>query len=60
MKRRRVGLLRAALDSAVFAAPALPVETVIVGGKTVVSVGRHIDRARIAARYGAVIRNLLA
>ena len=49
-----------ALDSAVFAAPALPVETVIVGGKTVVSVGRHIDRARIAARYGAVIRNLLA
>lgn len=49
-----------ALDSAVFAAPALPVETVIVGGKTVISGGRHIDRARIAARYGAVIRNLLA
>lgn len=49
-----------ALDSAVFAAPALPVETVIVGGKPVVSGGRHIDRARIAARYGAVIRRLLA
>lgn len=49
-----------ALDSAVFAAPALPVESVIVGGKPVVSGGRHIDRARIAARYGAVIRRLLA
>jgi formiminoglutamate deiminase len=49
-----------ALDSAVFAAPALPVESVIVGGKPVVRDGRHIDRARIAARYGAVIRNLLA
>jgi formimidoylglutamate deiminase len=49
-----------ALDSAIFAAPALPVADVIVGGKPVVSAGRHIDRARIAARYGQVIRNLLA
>lgn len=48
-----------ALDSAIFAAPALPVAEVIVGGKPVVSGGRHIDRARIAARYGRVIRNLL-
>lgn len=49
-----------ALDSAIFAAAALPVENVIVGGKPVVSGGRHIDRARIAARYGSVIRRLLA
>lgn len=49
-----------ALDSAIFAAPALPVAEVIVGGKPVVSAGRHIDRARIAARYGRVIRNLVA
>lgn len=48
------------LDSAIFAAPALPVAEVIVGGKPVVSGGRHIDRARIAARYGQVIRNLVA
>lgn len=49
-----------ALDSAIFAAPALPVAQVLVGGKPVVSGGRHIDRARIAARYGRAIRNLLA
>jgi len=49
-----------ALDSAIFAAAALPVKTAMVGGKTVVGGGRHIDRARIAARYGAVIRRLLA
>lgn len=49
-----------ALDSAIFAAPALPVAEVLVGGKPVVSGGRHIDRARIAARYGRVIRNLVA
>lgn len=49
-----------ALDSAIFAAPALPVAQVLVGGKPVVSGGRHIDRARIAARYGRVIRDLLS
>lgn len=49
-----------AIDSALFAAPSLPVRDVIVGGKPVVSAGRHIDRARIAARYGRVIRDLVA
>lgn len=49
-----------ALDSALFASPALPVGTVFVGGKAVVAGGRHIDRSRIGARYGAVIRRLLA
>jgi formiminoglutamate deiminase len=49
-----------ALDSALFAAPALPVETAIVGGRRLVAGGRHVDRAGIAARYGRVIRKLTA
>lgn len=47
------------LDSALFAAPALPVAEVRVGGKAVVAAGRHIDRERIRARYGETIRRVL-
>ena len=49
----------AALDSAIFAANALPVRDVFVGGRQVVADGRHPARAAVKARFAAVIRRLL-
>ncbi|TCR61380.1 formimidoylglutamate deiminase [Bosea sp. BK604] len=49
----------AALDSAIFAANALPLRDVLVGGRRVVSDGRHLAGAAIAKRFGVVMRRLL-
>lgn len=49
-----------ALDSAIFAANALPVREVTIGGRTVVEGGRHIARDAVKARFAAVMRKLLA
>lgn len=49
-----------ALDSAIFAANALPVKDVFVGGRQVVAEGRHPARAAIKVRFAAVMRKLLA
>lgn len=49
-----------ALDSALFAAPSLPVAQVHVGGEQLVTDGRHRARERVEARYAAVMRRLLA
>jgi formimidoylglutamate deiminase len=50
----------AALDSAIFATNALPVKDVFVGGRQVVADGRHVARGPVKARFGAVMRKLLA
>jgi formimidoylglutamate deiminase len=50
----------AALDSAIFAANALPLRDVLVGGERLVSEGRHVARTAVAARFAATIRRLLA
>lgn len=50
----------AALDSAVFAANALPLRDVLVGGRRVVEDGRHVARTALAKRFGATMRRLLA
>ncbi|MNL74814.1 N-formimino-L-glutamate deiminase [compost metagenome] len=50
----------AALDSAIFAANALPVKDVFVGGRQVVAEGRHPARTAVKARFAAVMRKLLA
>lgn len=50
----------AALDSAIFAANALPLRDVLVGGRRVVEDGRHVARAAVAKRFGATMRRLLA
>ncbi len=50
----------AALDSAIFAANALPVREVRVGGRLLVSDGRHQARETIRKRFGATMRRLLA
>jgi formimidoylglutamate deiminase len=50
----------AALDSAIFAANALPVQAVFVGGRQVVANGQHPARAVVKARFAAVMRKLLA
>lgn len=50
---------QAALDSAVFAAGALPVHQVMVGGETLVRDGRHRSRDAIRRRFGATMRRLL-
>lgn len=50
----------AALDSAIFVANALPLRDVLVGGRRVVSEGRHVARVAIAKRFGAVMRRLLS
>ena len=50
----------AALDSAIFAANALPVRDVFVGGRQVVVAGRHPARDAIKARFAVVMRKLLA
>jgi formiminoglutamate deiminase len=50
----------AALDSAVFAANALPVREVMVGGAALVTQGRHRARDAVRTRFAAVMRKLLA
>jgi len=50
----------AALDSAIFAANALPVREVRVGGRLVVKDGRHQARETIRKRFGATMSRLLA
>jgi len=50
----------AVLDSAIFAANALPLRDVLVGGRQVVSEGRHVARAAVASRFAATMRRLLA
>jgi formiminoglutamate deiminase len=50
----------AALDSAIFAANALPVREVRVGGRLIVSDGRHRARETVRKRFGATMRRLLA
>ncbi|MDP3318686.1 MAG: amidohydrolase family protein, partial [Bosea sp. (in: a-proteobacteria)] len=50
----------AALDSAIFATNALPVRDVLVGGRQVVAEGHHVARGLVKARFGAVMRKLLA
>lgn len=49
----------AALDSAVFAASALPLRDVVVGGRTVVAGGRHVARESVGTRFAVVMRRLL-
>lgn len=49
-----------ALDSAIFAANALPLRDVVVGGRTVVSEGRHHAREQVRSRFGLTMRRLLA
>lgn len=50
----------AALDSAIFAANALPLRRVMVGGRQLVSEGRHQARAAVASRFAATMRRLLS
>lgn len=49
----------AMLDSAIFAANALPLADVFVGGRKVVAGGRHHAREPIRARFAATMRKLL-
>lgn len=49
-----------ALDSAIFAANALPLRDVVVGGRRVVTEGRHTARDSVRARFAGVMRRLLA
>ncbi|AYO95961.1 MULTISPECIES: formimidoylglutamate deiminase [Xanthomonas] len=49
----------ALLDSWLFAARGTAVRNVWRGGRWVVREGQHVDRARIAARFAAVLRSLL-
>lgn len=49
-----------ALDSAIFAANALPLRDVLVGGRTLVENGRHYAREEVRTRFAAVMRRLLA
>jgi cytosine/adenosine deaminase-related metal-dependent hydrolase len=48
-----------ALDSAIFAANALPLRDVFVGGRKLVAEGRHLGREPVKARFAATIRKLL-
>lgn len=48
-----------ALDSAVFATNAFPVNTVHVGGRRLVTEGRHRARDGVRTRFAAVMRRLL-
>jgi cytosine/adenosine deaminase-related metal-dependent hydrolase len=48
-----------ALDSAVFAASALPVRDVLVGGRAVVAEGRHRLRDSVRQRFARVMARLL-
>ncbi len=49
-----------AVDSAIFAANALPLRDVVVGGRRVVAEGRHIARDSVRTRFAGVMRRLLA
>ncbi|CEF36092.1 Formiminoglutamate deiminase (fragment) [Xanthomonas citri pv. citri] len=49
----------ALLDSWLFAARGTAVRNVWRGGRWVVRNGQHVDRARIAIRFAAVLRSLL-
>lgn len=49
-----------ALDSAIFAANALPLRDVVVGGRRVVAEGRHVARDSVRMRFAGVMRRLLA
>ncbi|MGF7051632.1 formiminoglutamate deiminase [Bosea sp. OAE752] len=49
-----------AVDSAIFAANALPLRDVVVGGRSVVAEGRHIARDSVRVRFAGVMRRLLA
>ena len=49
-----------ALDSAIFAANALPLRDVFVGGRRRVAEGRHVVRDTVRARFGTVMRRLLS
>ena len=48
------------LDAWVFSGQASPIRTVVAGGRTVVSEGRHHARDAIAARFARTMRRLLA
>lgn len=48
------------LDSAIFASNALPLSTVFIGGRRLVSEGRHHAREPVKARFATVMRKLLA
>ncbi len=50
----------ALLDSAIFAASELPVKEVRVGGKLVVSEGRHLHRDVVRQRFASVMRRVLS
>ncbi|WP_244492704.1 formimidoylglutamate deiminase [Bosea sp. Root670] len=49
-----------AVDSAIFAANAMPLRDVVVGGRRVVAEGRHAARDSVRARFAGVMRRLLA
>jgi formiminoglutamate deiminase len=49
-----------AIDSAIFAANAMPLRDVVVGGRRVVAEGRHLARDSVRTRFAGVMRRLLA
>ncbi|WP_422678364.1 formimidoylglutamate deiminase [Bosea beijingensis] len=49
-----------AVDSAIFAANAMPLRDVVVGGRRVVAEGRHVARDSVRSRFASVMRRLLA
>lgn len=49
-----------AIDSAIFAANAMPLRDVVVGGRRVVAEGRHVARDSVRKRFADVMRRLLA
>ena len=49
-----------AVDSAIFAANAMPLRDVVVGGRRVVAEGRHVARDSVRTRFAGVMRRLLA
>ncbi|MGX1740727.1 formimidoylglutamate deiminase [Bosea sp. NPDC055353] len=49
-----------AVDSAIFAANAMPLRDVVVGGRRVVAEGRHLARDSVRTRFAGVMRRLLA
>ncbi len=48
------------IDAYVFVAGKAPIDTVLVGGKTLVSGGRHLHREAIGARYARAMARLLS
>ena len=49
-----------ARGSAIFAANAMPLRDVVVGGRRVVTEGRHVARDSVRTRFAGVMRRLLA